>query len=416
MSTASSTSNLTNLIQPRNNSLGLNLSAKQSITVPPNIKSEFVIIPSTSQPNFGSYFIFDVKEKNTIISDFIINFNVSSIGGTSGTAVTNYPHFSPAVFWLTKIELVINNITVDTLYPTSNFVAQQFFFEDEDRCLISNMQGSYNSLPQRNTLATATSNYYIKVRSFFNECHLPNLSDGHNLQVRCYMDTLANIVSQSTLTGTPTATINYANIIVKEMKLPADIAAARLNAMIKKPEHNLFHNLRYSPFAISSGVSQTTIVLTPFVGNVVGLFFVVRPTASLTKNDIYQFTAITNYAILDSTSSNCVGGQPIPSALALNYLNLFYSRSSYTAETAAGANLAGTVADNKANVYAWSFSSNLPEALQNGLLLGHRKFLGNEQLQITFAASLSAAVQVDVWAYCQSVIEQGANYVKVMAL
>jgi hypothetical protein len=53
MSTASNTSQLTNLIQPRNNSLGLNLSAKQSVTVPANVKSEFVIIPSTSQPNFG---------------------------------------------------------------------------------------------------------------------------------------------------------------------------------------------------------------------------------------------------------------------------------------------------------------------------------------------------------------------------
>ena len=136
----------------------------------------------------------------------------------------------------------------------------------------------------------------------------------------------------------------------------------------------------------------------------------------MTQDNAYQFTAISNFAILDSTSSNCVGGQPIPSALSLNYLNLFYSRSSYTSETAIGSNLAGSVIDNKANVYCWSFSSNLPEALQKGLLLGHKKFIGNEQLQITFTSSLGAAVQIDVWAYCQSIIEQGASYVKVMAL
>ena len=136
----------------------------------------------------------------------------------------------------------------------------------------------------------------------------------------------------------------------------------------------------------------------------------------MTKNDIYQFTAISNFALLDSTSSNCVGGQPIPSFLALNYLNQFYSRSSYTSETSLGANLGGSVVDNKANVYAWSFSSNICEALQHGLLLGHRKFLGNEQLQITFTGSLAAGVQIDVWAYCQSVFEQGATYVKCVAL
>jgi len=230
------------------------------------------------------------------------------------------------------------------------------------------------------------------------------------------MDTLSNVVNQSTLTGTPTATINSCNIVCKVLKIPADICTNRLNAMIKKPEQNFYHNLRYSPFAISSGVTQSTVVLTPFVGNIAALFFVVRSSDKITLNDAYKFTAITNYAILDSTSSNCVGGQPIPSFLALNYLNLFYSRSSYTSETSLGANLGDTVTDNKANVYGWSFSSNICEALENGLLLGHRKFLGNEQLQITFTSSLSAAVQVDVWAFCQSVFEQGGSYVKCMAL
>ena len=54
--------------------------------------------------------------------------------------------------------------------------------------------------------------------------------------------------------------------------------------------------------------------------------------------------------------------------------------------------------------------------LATGLLLGHRKFLGNEQLQITFTSSLLANVQIDVFAFCQSVIEQGAGYVKIMAM
>ena len=330
--------------------------------------------------------------------------------------MTSYPHFSPATFWTTKIELVVNNVTIDTLYPVSNFVNQQYFNDDNDRVYLNDMQGAYNSIIQRNTLATATSNYYVRLRTFYNECHIPILSDSHNLQIRVYMDTLANVVNQSTLTGTPTATINSCNIVCKVLKIPADIATNRLNAMIKKPEQNFYHNLRYSPFAISSGVTQSTVVLTPFVGNIAALFFVVRSSDKITLNDAYKFTAITNYAILDSTSSNCVGGQPIPSFLALNYLNLFYSRSSYTSETSLGANIAGTVTDNKANVYGWSFSSNICEALENGLLLGHRKFLGNEQLQITFTSSLSAAVQVDVWAFCQSVFEQGGSYVKCMAL
>jgi hypothetical protein len=278
------------------------------------------------------------------------------------------------------------------------------------------MQGNYASIAQRYNISSATSNYYIKLRSFYNETNMPILSDGHNLQIRCYTESLANLVEKSTGTGTATATLNNANVICKITKLPAEIAQARLTAMNKSPEHHIFHNTRYSPFAISSGVSNATIVLTPFVGNVIALFFVVRTTSSLTGDNCYQFTKIKDFAILDSSSANCVGGQNIPSALALQYLNNFYSKSSYTAEIDIGSNLKGDAVDNKANVYCWSFSSNMVRALESGLMLGHRKFQGSEQLQITFTGSLAANVQVDVFAYCQSCIEQGPNFVKLYAL
>ena len=120
---SSSTSHLGNILQARNNSLGLNLPQKQAFTVPANLRSEVVINPSTSSPAWGSYFIFDVKERNCIISDLLLNFSLGSISGISGVA-TSYPHFSPATFFTTKVEIVVNNITIDTLYPVSNFVSQ----------------------------------------------------------------------------------------------------------------------------------------------------------------------------------------------------------------------------------------------------------------------------------------------------
>ena len=46
----------------------------------------------------------------------------------------------------------------------------------------------------------------------------------------------------------------------------------------------------------------------------------------------------------------------------------------------------------------------------------HRRFVGNEQLQINFTGSLAAAVQIDVFAYCQSAIEQASGFIKVYAL
>ena len=66
MSSSSNTDPLTHLIQPRNQTLGLNLSAKQAVNVPSNLKCEFVIISSTSQPQFGSYLYLILKKETQL--------------------------------------------------------------------------------------------------------------------------------------------------------------------------------------------------------------------------------------------------------------------------------------------------------------------------------------------------------------
>jgi hypothetical protein len=105
-----------------------------------------------------------------------------------------------------------------------------------------------------------------------------------------------------------------------------------------------------------------------------------------------------------------VGGQQIPDSLALQYLNLYWSQSSYPNETALG------LTDNKANVYCWSFSSDPVEAIASGRLLSSHQFSGQEQLLINFTASTSYAYQVDVFAFTESMLEVASNYVKKISL
>ena len=266
------------------------------------------------------------------------------------------------------------------------------------------------------TKCRKTKKDYLKLRSVFNECHLPLLSEQHQVQLRCYLDTVANLVSVSTATGTAVSTINSANLICKVWKLPSELALTRLQNMIKGPEHNIYHSLRYGVFGgIAASTTSQTFVLTPFVGSVVALFFVVRPTANLTKDDIYQFTPIKDFQLLDGTSSNMNGGTVLNSSVALNFLNSYNCKSSYPSEVSGSVNLFGAANDQKANVYCFSFSSNLVNALQDGVLLGSKRFQGNEQLIINFNSSLAAS-QLDVWCYTQSVLEQGNNYVKIYNL
>ena len=82
-SNTTSLAHLTNVVQARDKKLGLNLSAKQAVAVPNNLRSEYIIIPSVSLAQFGSYFIFDVKERNTIVSELLLILNVNAISGLS---------------------------------------------------------------------------------------------------------------------------------------------------------------------------------------------------------------------------------------------------------------------------------------------------------------------------------------------
>ena len=387
---------------------GLNLQANQHTDFP-KMKHETIIIPATSNPSWGGYFIFDLKEKSCIIHDIAVQFNVSPIGALTGS-VASHPHYTPAFFWTNRIEIVINNNIIDTVYPSQQFIMNQLFNRDEQRRLVNNGCGAYDSIVQRNALAVATSNYYVDLWNFFQQAHLPALLPKDDIQLRMYMDTAANNIVQSTLTGTPTSTINFANLIVKLTRLQSQEQSVRLREITQRPHHHKFTECRYGTFIVSSGTASSTTVLTPLVGPCCFLFFTVRPVASLTGNGYFNYTAINNFAILDSSSTNIVGGQAIPSAQSLLVLNKDWIRSTYTAETASG------IINNNANVYLYSFSADPSITAETGKSFNNHRFTGNEQLQINYTGTLGASVQIDVYALMESIIEVSATGVKKMTL
>jgi hypothetical protein len=185
--------------------------------------------------------------------------------------------------------------------------------------------------------------------------------------------------------------------------------------MQSQPEHQLYHDLRYGIFNINSGVSNSQIVLSSIVGKVAFIFFTCKFVNALTGDGAFTYNKITNFSILDSTSTNITSGQPISDALSLNYLSQFWTNSSYLSETATGSNQNGVIVNNGANVYAWSFSSDPMTALNKGKLLSSRQFFGNEQLQITWGSSLGTNVQVEVYAMTESILEQGVMTVKKLS-
>jgi len=387
----------------------------QASNVSNNLKNQLVIIPSTNIPTFGSYFTIDIRDKNQVIHNATIQFNVSPISGRTGDA-ENTTRFAPASFWLQKIEVVINNVTVDTYYDVEQFLKQQLFFGDEDRIYLNNLTGSYSGASSRYTKALSTTNYYIPLSTILDQCHLAVLNNASQIQLRVYTKPLANIITLGAGTGTAVATINYCNLLCKVTKLDSDSANKRLSMMSRIQEDNVFHKISYGVFQLSSGVSNASVVLTSIVGKVSWLFFVIRPTNALTGDNMFKFTQIKDFALLDSTSTNIVGGQNISHDVMTQLLAPYWFKSTYLTENATSVNALGNVVDNGANAYCWSFGTSPNDAWDAGRLLGSHQFSGNEQLLLNFNSALASACQLEVFAYVESIYSQGYDTAKVEQL
>ena len=380
----------------------VSLPASQVSNIPEGVDNIVSFYPSNTTPAWGGTFIIDIKDTNMIIHNLALMFNVSSISGTTGA--TNL-RFNPAYFWIDHIDLKLSGKIADTYYPGEQFIAQQLLYEDEDRVYSNNAAGHYASISQRAALAATTSNYIVKLFTIFDQCNLSIVNQNQTIQLVVYMQPLANCVINNG-TGTPAATINSCQALVKNTKLPTTVTT-KISQSLKLGSKTIFHKLLYMGYTANSGVSGFNCILSTFVGKITTLFFTVRPVASLTGDNAFSYVSINQFNILDSTNNSLVGGTPINSVVALQYLNLYYFNSSYTIETASGSiDNVGTIVNNNANVYAWSFSSNTVDALLNGQLNASKAFTGTEQLQITFNAALGSTHQIDVYAFTESLCSQ----------
>ena len=157
--------------------------------------------------------------------------------------------------------------------------------------------------------------------------------------------------------------------------------------------------------------------MTPFVGSVSHLIFVVRYSTNPLINTVpnnqdgyFAFNPITNFSILDNSSMNITAGQVINSQYALLFLNKDWCQSSYTSETALG------IVNNNAYVYMYSFSADPNESHKTGVSYNHHRFLGNEQLQLVFGSQAYSNAEIQCFAMCEAAIEINHQYVKKISL
>ena len=374
--------------------IGLNIPASQYTNVE-SMAHEILIVPSNTTPLWNTQVNVDIREKNCLLHNLCLKFNVSAI-----TGVTN-AYYTPAWFWFHHIDLVVNGQTIDTIYGNQQFLQHQLFNFDEKRKFNNITAGDYTSVAQRKALASASNDYYVPLWSFFKQTHMPLLYAKDDIQLRIFMDSASNnIVLPSGATGTPVSTFNNLQVLLNVSKLENYDVSYRLKELSQSVQSFQFNELRWGNYNINAGASTSSIVLTSIVGPVSFLKFVIRPVG-VTGDNYFNYLPIKDFSILNGGSTNIVGGSAIPLTRALYILNRDWTRGSYSTE---------------ANVYIYSFGASPVDTITTGKIYNFYRFKGSEQLVLNFPTPLATAVSVDIYAYVNSAVQLSAGHTKKITL
>jgi hypothetical protein len=414
-----------------------------------------VVIPSTSQVQFGGYSTFEFREKSCLLNDIVLQFQLQNpTGGSSSSPTTQtnpnmYPRMIPCFGWFTRIEIVQNNNIIDTIYPISNFLQHQFMVSDEERKKLNHGAGNYNDSVNcyYKTWYNDSDFFYLPLWTYFKQNHIPLLYPKDDLQIRLCMQDLKNCVVVDPAPGTPPFVLSglTCNLICNITRLGQDVNLFRLQSLNRKVEHYKYLELRYGTYSVASGVSSSTIVMNSTTGNVAYLYFVVRPSSLTSTVSIagpaqqFFYYPIKNFSILDSTSTNITGGQAISFSMLKTYLSRKFTASSYYADNCEIADQSHASINNaspffpsfvptfsgnpRVGAYSnfshaviYSFADDAVGCANSGISSGAFRFQGSEQLQIQFDQPITEGVSIDIYAYVESVIEISPTYVKKINL
>ena len=356
-----------------------------------------LVIQSNNVSSWGGYTNLDINLNGYVIHEVTLQINTSAITGVTASGL--FPCFCSAFKWFVNCNVTNQNNTIDLFDSQSNYLLNQLYTSYEDSIFINNASGAYNNATSRFAMGQTTSTWLVPSRiGIFNQLRSELLNVNHNIRVSLLMENLTNIINQSSLTGTPVSTINSVSLLLKVSKYDQQTVNNKLMQLQRNPLQQLYNSCAYQPSVINSGSTTAIITLSNFVNlNIQYLYFVIRLSSTLTKAEAMLFlNNITNYSVFSSSGENLTGS-PISSQQSLFVYNRSTTIGCFTA-----------IDSTYGNVFT-IFHSVDPIStmtMSGSGIYGQRQYNGAESLQINFTSSLTANVNVDIYASVTSMLRQ----------
>ena len=361
------------------------------------IQHSYLVLNTNNVSTWGGYSNIDVNLQGYVIHEANLQINVSAISGVTASGL--FPCFCSAFKFFVSCTVTNNNNVLDLFDSQSNYIINQLYNNYEDSVFINNASGAYNSASSRFAMSSTTSTYLVPLRiGIFNQVRTELLNSNHSIRLSFLMETLTNIINQSSIVGTPTATLNSVSLLLKISKYEQPVIQSKLLQLQRNPLCKLYNSYAYQPATVNSGASSAIINLSNFAGlNIQYIYFVLRLSSSLTKSEGFLFlNNLTNYSFLSSSGENLTG-QPITGQQALYVYNKSNTLGCFSA-----------VDSTYGNVFSIFHTSDAISTMtQPGSnVYGQRAYNGSESLVLTFGSALVANITLDIYASVTSMLKQ----------
>ena len=361
------------------------------------IQHSYLVLNTNNVSSWGGYSNIDVNLQGYVIHEATMQISVSAISGITASGL--FPCFCSAFKFFVSCTVTNNNNVLDLFDSQSNYIINQLYNNYEDAVFINNASGAYNSASSRFAMSSTTSTYLVPLRiGIFNQVRTELLNSNHSIRLSFLMETLTNIINQSTIVGTPSATLNSVSLLLKVSKYEQPIIQTKLLQLQRNPLCKLYNSYAYQPAIVNSGATSSIINLSNFAGlNIQYIFFVLRLSSALTKSEGFLFlNNLSNYSFLSSSGENLTG-QPITSQQSLYVYNKSNTLGCFSA-----------IDSTYGNVFTIFHTSDAISTMCNpgAGVYGQRGYNGSESLVLNFSSALTANITIDIYGSVTSMLKQ----------
>ena len=361
------------------------------------IQHSYLVLNTNNVSTWGGYSNIDVNLQGYVIHEATLQINVSAISGVTASGL--FPCFCSAFKFFVSCTVTNNNNVLDLFDSQSNYIINQLYNNYEDSVFINNASSAYNNASSRFVMSSTNSTYLVPLRiGIFNQVRTELLNSNHSIRLSFLMETLTNIINQSTISGTPSATLNSVSLLLKVSKYEQSIIQNKLLQLQRNPLCKLYNSYSYQPAIINSGATTAIINLSNFASlNIQYVYFVLRLSSALTKAEGFLFlNNLTNYSFL-SSSGEILSGQAITPQQALYVYNKSNTLGCFTA-----------IDSTYGNVFTIFHTSDAISTMCNpgAGVYGQRSYNGSESLILNFSSALTANITVDIYGSVTSMMKQ----------